>query len=124
MSKPKLAWHVAATCTILALTFWWAARLAATDASAEYPNRPIHIVVPYAAGGGSDTFVRILQQGIVEDFNRVLAMWTADVHGNSGSKERIDSLASVLKIDRGFSKKLFERCAAIQKPWRNPLFQT
>ena len=32
-----------------------------------YPERAIHIVVPYDAGGGSDTFVRILEKGIAED---------------------------------------------------------
>lgn len=32
--------------------------------STEYPNRPIQIVVPFAAGGGTDTFVRILQKSI------------------------------------------------------------
>lgn len=32
-----------------------------------YPNTPIQVVVPYGAGGGSDTFVRTLQIGIIED---------------------------------------------------------
>ena len=34
------------------------------ELSTEYPNRPIQIVVPFAAGGGTDTFVRILQKSI------------------------------------------------------------
>lgn len=33
-----------------------------------YPDRPIRVVVPFGAGGGSDTFVRILQKSI-EDNN-------------------------------------------------------
>lgn len=32
-----------------------------------YPATPIQVVVPYGAGGGSDTFVRTLQIGIIED---------------------------------------------------------
>jgi putative tricarboxylic transport membrane protein len=28
-----------------------------------YPDRPIKIIVPFSAGGGSDTFVRIMQRG-------------------------------------------------------------
>ena len=32
-----------------------------------YPDRPIKIVVPYAAGGGSDTFVRIIQKAIQDN---------------------------------------------------------
>ncbi len=32
-----------------------------------YPSRPIKVIVPFGAGGGSDTFVRILQKAIEED---------------------------------------------------------
>jgi tripartite-type tricarboxylate transporter receptor subunit TctC len=67
VSKPQVVWHAAATCTILALAVWWITQLSTNQTSNDYPNRPIHIVVPYAAGGGSDTFVRIVQQGIDED---------------------------------------------------------
>ena len=28
----------------------------------EYPNKPVHVVVPYAAGGGVDQIARLLQQ--------------------------------------------------------------
>ena len=27
-----------------------------------YPSRPIKVIVPFGAGGGSDTFVRIIQR--------------------------------------------------------------
>jgi tripartite-type tricarboxylate transporter receptor subunit TctC len=67
MNRPRLIWHVAATSTIVALVGWWLAQRAATDSSPDYPNRPVQVVVPYAAGGGSDTFVRIVQQGIDQD---------------------------------------------------------
>ena len=30
----------------------------------EYPSRPIKVVVPFAAGGGSDTFARVIQRAI------------------------------------------------------------
>lgn len=67
MSKARLIWHVAATTAIAALAIWWLINWAAADSSSDYPNRPVQIVVPYAAGGGSDTFVRIVQQGIDQD---------------------------------------------------------
>lgn len=37
------------------------------EQSAEYPNRPIEIVVPFGAGGGSDTFVRVIQKAIQDN---------------------------------------------------------
>src|SRR6056297_1073998 len=35
-------------------------------AGSAYSQRPIRVVVPFSAGGGSDTFVRILQRAIDE----------------------------------------------------------
>ena len=34
--------------------------------AAEFPVKPITVIVPFAAGGGSDTFVRIFQKAIRE----------------------------------------------------------
>lgn len=67
MNKLVVTWHVASSCLILLLAAWWWDRRSARDQTSEYPNRPIHVVVPYKAGGGSDTFVRIMQTGIIED---------------------------------------------------------
>lgn len=35
--------------------------------SDNYPQRPIKVIVPFGAGGGSDTFVRIIQRAIKEN---------------------------------------------------------
>ena len=37
------------------------------DARADFPDKPITVIVPFAAGGGSDTFVRIFQKAIREE---------------------------------------------------------
>jgi tripartite-type tricarboxylate transporter receptor subunit TctC len=39
---------------------------AAQDAAATYPNRPIHFIVPYAAGGGIDVLARLIGQKLSE----------------------------------------------------------
>ena len=41
-------------------------RAQAADDSAPYPSRPIKVIVPFGAGGGSDTFVRIIQKAITD----------------------------------------------------------
>jgi tripartite-type tricarboxylate transporter receptor subunit TctC len=36
----------------------------------EFPNRPIHIVVPFAPGGGTDVLTRIVAQQVSEEFKQ------------------------------------------------------
>ena len=43
----------------------WAMGLPA-QAQADFPNRPIKIVVPYSAGTGSDALARTVAQGITD----------------------------------------------------------
>ena len=67
-SLPRhIPWHVAAVTAIAILVGWQVLNASSQSNDSGYPDRPIHIVVPYDAGGGSDTFVRILQKGISED---------------------------------------------------------
>jgi tripartite-type tricarboxylate transporter receptor subunit TctC len=40
--------------------------MADVASSADYPEKPIRVVVPLAAGGGSDIFARLLQPGLQE----------------------------------------------------------
>lgn len=40
---------------------------ASEESSEAYPNRPIKVVVPFAAGGGSDTFGRVIKRAIEEN---------------------------------------------------------
>lgn len=62
---PKLIAHVlmlAAIGTLLTLHY----RNNSESTGAEYPSRPIKLVVPFNPGGGSDTFARIIKAGIDE----------------------------------------------------------
>ena len=38
-----------------------------SSTAAAFPERPVDVIVPFGAGGGSDTFVRILQKAIREN---------------------------------------------------------
>src|SRR5437764_14654344 len=43
---------------------------AATPANADYPDRPVRIIVPVAAGGGVDVMARMLAQKLSERWNQ------------------------------------------------------
>ena len=57
---------------ILALLSLGAGALAAPRAFAQeaYPNRPVKIIIPYAAGGGADAAARILALGLTKELGQ------------------------------------------------------
>ena len=58
-----------ATVTLLALSAVFAPA-GAQDAAKDYPNRAIHIVVPFPAGGPADVTARLLAQRMNEDWGQ------------------------------------------------------
>src|SRR5437763_17008734 len=64
----RIAASVAALCTLLCT--WALAPAAAQDAAKDYPNRAIHIVVPFPAGGPADVAARLLAQRMNEDWGQ------------------------------------------------------
>jgi tripartite-type tricarboxylate transporter receptor subunit TctC len=52
-----------------------AAMLSARPADAQsYPQRPVRLIVPYAPGGGTDVFSRLLAQQIEKEFGQTLVI--------------------------------------------------
>jgi len=70
---------------ICVLSFWWVRTGLSRDDTTPYPNRPIEVVVPYPAGGGSDTFVRTLQKGFMEDNLLPQPLVVINIKGGGGS---------------------------------------
>src|SRR5678809_1786306 len=61
--------------TLLAALLVAAATTAATTAQAQYPNRPVQLIAPWGAGGGTDATARIiaalLEKELKQPFNVV-----------------------------------------------------
>ncbi len=66
MSAPskKLIVQGIAFLALILVTSWRLISAISTDPSSQFPQKPIQIVVPYLAGGGTDTFARILQKSL------------------------------------------------------------
>ena len=60
----KAGWHTAVLTLIAVLLGLFWRDSTGEESGAEYPARPIKLVVPFNPGGGSDLFGRTIQQGI------------------------------------------------------------
>ena len=61
----KALWHV---CVVAFVAYSvYGSYMANKDRSDQYPKKPLTVVVPYAAGGGTDTFVRIIDKAIKDE---------------------------------------------------------
>ena len=50
----------------------------AQDGAAGYPNKPIHIIVPFAAGGATDVTARIVGQKLAEEWGASVVIENRD----------------------------------------------
>ncbi|GAA5234067.1 tripartite tricarboxylate transporter substrate binding protein [Verticiella sediminum] len=59
-------------------------------AAASYPERPIRMIVPYAAGGSTDNVARIVADGMSRNLGQTIAV---ENRGGAGGKLGIDAVA-------------------------------
>jgi len=60
-------------------------------ADAPYPTRPIRLIVPYAAGGGTDGIARIVAQGVAERLGQGVVV---DNNGSAGGNVATQQVAN------------------------------
>ena len=54
----------------------WCLSSISTYAQPQYPAKPVRIIVPFAAGGGTDTIARVLAQKLTETWGQTLLVET------------------------------------------------
>lgn len=64
--------------------------LAATAQAEEYPSRPVHLVVPYSAGGGTDVVGRVIVDKLAERLGNPSSLKTnrAPAHASASTMSR------------------------------------
>ncbi len=60
-------------------------------ASADFPNRPLKLVVPYAAGGGTDAIARLVAQGMSEKLGQTVVV---ENNGSAGGNIAVAQTAT------------------------------
>lgn len=85
--KPRaLIFHGAMAILIIVLLLWQFGLFgSAAKEQVNYPTQAIKIVVPYPAGGGSDTFTRIIERAIVDDELLPVPIVIQNLGGGSGT---------------------------------------
>ncbi|HEY2901628.1 MAG TPA: tripartite tricarboxylate transporter substrate binding protein [Polyangia bacterium] len=73
-------------CLAMAMAMALSAASGAAQAQSDFPNRPIHVVVGFAAGGGNDIFARLVVQKLQQTTG-----WTVVVENKPGAGGRISS---------------------------------
>ncbi|MFT5466608.1 MAG: tripartite-type tricarboxylate transporter receptor subunit TctC [Verrucomicrobiales bacterium] len=63
----RLAFHIFAVSAIAGLLVWRFVSGSSAVETGVFPDRPISVVVPYPAGGGSDIFARLLGQAVADE---------------------------------------------------------
>jgi tripartite-type tricarboxylate transporter receptor subunit TctC len=81
----KKLWHIVATSLIIPLLVWRVFIVNQMTVDGEYPNRAIQVVVPYAAGGGTDVFARLLTRSMSEDEQLGASLAIMNQPGGSGT---------------------------------------
>lgn len=66
------------------------AALGATHAEAAYPDRPVRVIVPFAAGGGADIVARLVFKGVSEQLGQPFII---DNRGGAGGIIGTDAVA-------------------------------
>ena len=86
MQNPRSTRRRLALCTALAAAFAWPLGAAAQT----FPDKPIRLVIPYAAGGSTDNMARVLQEPLQKALGQpVIVDNTAGAGGALAAREVI-----------------------------------
>jgi len=92
----------AASIAAYAIAMFAAPAAAQTDPAAGYPNKPIHFVLGFAAGGGTDLLARIVGPKLAEILGQAVIIENAipeiETEANRIVKQPIQSAALVLDL--------------------------
>lgn len=83
----------------------------ANAAAAQYPNRPVTIIVPFAAGGGGDIITRLVAQKMTENSGRAFV-----VENRTGAGGRIGTAAGAKAKPDGYTLVFLDRAYVMMRP--------
>lgn len=91
---------------ILAILAW----SVAASAFAQYPNRPVTVIVPFAAGGGGDIITRLIAQKMTENTGNAFV-----VENRTGAGGRIGTAAGAKAKPDGYTLVFVDRAYVMMR---------
>src|SRR5262245_14400801 len=87
LHKPRLGRNLMKTLAILAALAMTAA--ASVQAAEKYPSRPVFVVVPFAAGGPTDTVARLMAESMSRSLGQQVVVENAAGAGGTLASRRV-----------------------------------
>ena len=98
-------WRLRYVATLALLAAIWA-----TGAAAEYPERPVTIIVPFAAGGGGDIITRLVANQMSQDTGKSFI-----VENRGGAGGRIGTAAGIKAAPDGYTVLFLDRAYVMMR---------
>src|SRR5688572_10935790 len=83
----------------------------ASGVAAQYPARPVNIIVPFAAGGGGDIITRMVAQKLSENTGKSFL-----VENRTGAGGRIGTAAVAKAAPDGYTLVFIDRAYVMMRP--------
>ncbi|MBQ0133155.1 MAG: tripartite tricarboxylate transporter substrate binding protein [Comamonas sp.] len=100
------------TCTALAIATGAAATAAFADTAAQYPNKPIRLVIPFPPGGGTDILSRVIANKLTE-----ATQWTVVPENKAGAGGTIGISEAVKAAPTGYDMVMGQKDNLILGPY-------
>lgn len=100
------------TCTTMALATGVTATAALADAAANYPNKPIRLVIPFPPGGGTDILSRVVANKLTE-----ATQWTVVPENKAGAGGTIGISEAVKAPANGYDMVMGQKDNLILGPY-------
>ncbi|WP_027015001.1 Bug family tripartite tricarboxylate transporter substrate binding protein [Comamonas composti] len=99
-------------CTTMAAAMGMSFGAAAQNAAADYPNKPVRLIVPFPPGGGTDILARVISNKLTE-----ISHWTVVPDNRAGAGGTIGITEAVRSAPTGYDMVMGQKDNVVLGPY-------